>query len=77
MKHIANQEAPPIKRNDGCPLPKDGSVRVVAHANAKVLYQLVQNEGRAVREQMVDCARVCHNKRMPVSRRDGMEERGN
>ncbi len=47
MKHIADQEALPIKGNDCCPPPKDGSARVVAHANAKVPYQLVRNEGRA------------------------------
>jgi hypothetical protein len=77
MKHIADQEALPIKINDGCSLPKARSVRVVAHVNAKVPYGLVRNESRVVREHMVGCTRVCHDEAMPVSKRDGAEERGN
>jgi hypothetical protein len=77
MKHIVDQEVLPIKRNDCCPPLKDRSVRVVAHANVKVPYQLVQNEGQAVWELMVGSARVCHDKAMQVSRRDSTEERGN
>jgi hypothetical protein len=41
IKHIADQEALPIKGNNCCPPPEDGSIRVVVHANAKVLYRLV------------------------------------
>ena len=61
VKNVSDEKTLTIQGDDGRAPPEDGSIRVVAHPDAKVANRLVGDESRTIREHVIRGARISHN----------------